>query len=118
VSQHRPSSAAERDPPASEDRRTPSGARIEIELDGFAARAVEEQAAILAVRVEDVVAFSVLYYLADLDSGRIAREIAASPYLVTAIESPAMASHASESQRLACEGRLSATRPIARTSPF
>jgi hypothetical protein len=118
LSQHRPSPAAERGSPASEDRQTPSRTRIQLELDGFAASAVEQQAADLGVRVEDIVGFSVLYYLADLDSGRIAREVTTSPYLDTRVESPAMTSHASESQRHACEGRLSATRLIARTSLF
>jgi len=118
LSQHRSSPAAEREAPASEDRHTPSRVRIELELDDFAASAVEEQAAMLGVRVEDVVGFSVLYYLADLDSGRIAREVTTSPYLEPADESPTMTSDASESQRLACEGRLSATRLVARTSLF
>jgi hypothetical protein len=118
LSQHRSSPAAEGEAPASDDRQPPSRARIELELDGFAASAVEEQAADLGVQVEDIVGFSVLYYLADLDSGRIAREVTASPYLDAAEESQAMTSDASESQRLACEGRLSATRLVARTSLF
>jgi hypothetical protein len=34
----------------------------------------------MGATLEEFVAFSVLYYLADLDSGRIARQIARSPY--------------------------------------
>jgi hypothetical protein len=48
---------------------------VELELDGFAAEAIEEQADRFDVSVEDLVGFSVLYYLADVDSGRIARTV-------------------------------------------
>jgi len=51
-----------------------------LELDGFAAEAIDEEADRLGVSVEELVSFSVLYYLADVDSGRISREIAMSPY--------------------------------------
>ena len=57
------------------DRRTQGRARVALELDGFAAHAVEEQAASFEVTVEDLVGFAVLYYLADVDSGRIARRV-------------------------------------------
>jgi hypothetical protein len=58
-----------------QDRRAQSHARVALELDGFAAEAVEEQAASFEMTVEDLVGFAVLYYLADVDSGRIARTI-------------------------------------------
>jgi hypothetical protein len=58
-----------------EDLRTRSHARVELELDGFAAQAIQEQADGFEVTVEDLVGFSVLYYLADVDSGRIARTV-------------------------------------------
>ncbi len=59
-----------------EEQREPGRVRIEVELEGFAAQALEQQSRSLEVTVEDLVGFSVLYYLADVDSGRIAREIA------------------------------------------
>jgi hypothetical protein len=58
-----------------DDRRTRSCAKVEFALDGFAAEAVEQQAGDFEVTVEDLVGFAVLYYLADVDSGRIARTV-------------------------------------------
>jgi hypothetical protein len=49
-------------------------------MDVFAWETVEEESARLGVSVEELVAFSVLYYLADVDSGRVARRIVMSPY--------------------------------------
>lgn len=46
-----------------------------LQLDGFASKAVAEQSAQLGVSVEEFATFAVLYYLADLDSGRVARQI-------------------------------------------
>jgi len=54
--------------------------QLTLRLEGFAWEAIEEESARLGVSVEDFVAFSVLYYLADIDSGRIARRITRSPY--------------------------------------
>ncbi len=54
---------------------------VAVQLDGFAAEAVDEEAARLGVSVKELVSFSVLYYLADVDSGRIARQIGKSPLL-------------------------------------
>ena len=51
-----------------------------VQLDGFAAEAIDEEAGRLGVSVDELVSFSVLYYLADVDSGRIARKIITSPY--------------------------------------
>jgi hypothetical protein len=53
---------------------------VTVRLDGFAREAVEEESARLGVSVDDLVAFAVLYYLADIDSGRIARRISSSPH--------------------------------------
>ena len=50
-----------------------------MQLDGFVAEATDEEAAALGISVEELVSFSVLYYLADVDSGRIARRIAKRP---------------------------------------
>jgi hypothetical protein len=56
---------------------------VALQLDGFAAEAIDEEADRLGVSIEELVSFSVLYYLADLDSGRIARQIVTSPYPAT-----------------------------------
>jgi hypothetical protein len=66
--------------PTGEDRRLGEGRRLTLQLDGFAADVIDEEAGRLGVSVEELVSFSVLYYLADVDSGRIARQIATSPY--------------------------------------
>lgn len=66
---------AERDVRRGEDRRARGGSRVELELDGFAAEAIAQQAGSFEVTVEDLAGFAVLYYLADVDSGRIARTL-------------------------------------------
>jgi hypothetical protein len=53
---------------------------MSLRLDEFAWASIEGESARLGVSVEEFVTFSVLYYLADVDSGRIARRISASPY--------------------------------------
>jgi len=53
---------------------------VHVRLDEFAWQALEEESERLGVPVEDFVSFSVLYYLADVDSGRIARRITNSPF--------------------------------------
>ncbi len=53
---------------------------VPVRLEGFAAEAIDQEAERLGVSFEDLVNFSVLYYLADVDSGRIARQIITSPY--------------------------------------
>jgi hypothetical protein len=52
---------------------------VTVQLDGFSAEASDSEAARLGISVEELVSFSVLYYLADVDSGRISRQIANSP---------------------------------------
>jgi hypothetical protein len=52
----------------------------DLQLDSFALEALDEEATRLGIPVEELVSFSVLYYLADLDSGRIARQVRTSPY--------------------------------------
>jgi hypothetical protein len=49
-------------------------------LDDFAWKAIEEEAARAGVTTEELVAFSVFYYVADIDSGRISRHISRSSY--------------------------------------
>jgi hypothetical protein len=41
---------------------------------------IDEKAAQEGVSADELITFSVLYYLADLDSGRISRQISRSPY--------------------------------------
>jgi hypothetical protein len=48
---------------------------LALELDAFAWETLAEQAAELGVDVEELVAFAALYYIADLDSKRIARRL-------------------------------------------
>jgi hypothetical protein len=52
---------------------------IELHLDAFARDALDSESARLGVSAEELLTFSLLYYLADVDSGRIAREIGRSP---------------------------------------
>lgn len=52
---------------------------LSVPMGGFAWEAVQEESARLGVSVEELVAFSVLYYLADVDSGRVARRVVMSP---------------------------------------
>lgn len=52
---------------------------LSVPLEGFAWEAIGEEAAREGMTVEELVGFAVLYYLADIDSGRIARQVARSP---------------------------------------
>jgi hypothetical protein len=54
---------------------------VSVRLEGFAREAVEQESARLGVSVDELVAFSVVYYLADVDSGRISRRISRGPML-------------------------------------
>lgn len=60
------------------------GARAErslnLDLEQFAWEAIEEESTRLGVSVEEFVSFAVLYYLADIDSGRVSRRITRSPF--------------------------------------
>lgn len=46
-----------------------------LDFDAFALKMLTEQAAELNVSAEELISFSVLYYLADLDSHRISRRL-------------------------------------------
>jgi hypothetical protein len=52
-----------------------SSRELRVGLYSFAREALEQKAAQLDVSVEELVRFAVLYYLADDDSGRIARRL-------------------------------------------
>lgn len=58
---------------ANEGRKGPAAREVRLDLQALAWQALEEEARLLKMTVEEVVGFSVLYYLADRDSGRIAR---------------------------------------------
>lgn len=53
---------------------------VTLRLEGFARETLEEEAAREGLPIEELIMFSVLYYLADLDSGRVSRRISTSPY--------------------------------------
>jgi hypothetical protein len=73
----RPSVSASRSTPE----QTVCGDRsVTLTLESFAWEAIDEEAARGGTTIEELIAFSVIYYLADVDSGRISREIARSPY--------------------------------------
>lgn len=53
---------------------------LDLPLEDFAWEAIQEESARLGVSVEEFVSFAVLYYLADIDSGRVSRRITRSPF--------------------------------------
>jgi len=60
-------------PPSRRSGRT--HACLTLQFDDFAYRTIQEESLKLGVSVEEFAIFGVLYYLADLDSGRVARSI-------------------------------------------
>jgi hypothetical protein len=62
----------------SADRHEPShsGSRtLELQLDPFTWTAIEQEAAQQGVSVGELATFALLYYLADVDSGRVSRRL-------------------------------------------
>jgi hypothetical protein len=55
--------------------------KMTVELEGFTAEVIDEEASRLGIPAERLVSFSVLYYLADVDSGRIAGRVAKGPLM-------------------------------------
>jgi hypothetical protein len=53
---------------------------VTLRLESFAWDTIEREAAREGLTAAELIAFSVLYYLADMDSGRISRRISRSPY--------------------------------------
>jgi hypothetical protein len=53
---------------------------VTLRLEDFAWEAIDGEASSVGSTIEELIAFSVLYYLADIDSGRISRRISRSPY--------------------------------------
>jgi hypothetical protein len=66
-------------PPPGEGRALDGDHTLTVRLQGFAREAIEQESARLGVSVEELAVFALQYYLADVDSGRIARRIARSP---------------------------------------
>lgn len=50
---------------------------LELQLDAFAWSEIEREAAEQGVSVRELATFALLYYLADVDSGRISRRVSA-----------------------------------------
>jgi hypothetical protein len=63
-----------------EERAVQGERALSVRVEGFACEALEQESARLGVPVEDLAGFAILYYLADVDSGRVARRISSSPY--------------------------------------
>ncbi len=53
---------------------------LTLGLEGFVWETLAEEAAREDLSIEELIAFSVLYYVADIDSGRISRQVSRSPY--------------------------------------
>lgn len=64
---------AEHDPGGSGDPDARATRSLTLDIDAFAWEGLNEEGAQLGVSVEELARFSILYYLADCDSGRIAR---------------------------------------------
>ncbi|MBA3806773.1 MAG: hypothetical protein H0X28_00045 [Solirubrobacterales bacterium] len=58
---------------AAQDHSVHADRSVTLHLGDFAWEAIDKEVAHAGSSIEEIVAFSVLYYLADLDSGRIAR---------------------------------------------
>jgi hypothetical protein len=54
--------------------------KLVLQVDGFTREALMEESSRLGVTTDDLAVFAILYYLADLDSKRIARRIPAVPH--------------------------------------
>jgi hypothetical protein len=53
--------------------------RLELRLEPFLAQALADECERLSVSRNELVEFAIAYYLADLDSGRIARRVPGGP---------------------------------------
>jgi hypothetical protein len=51
-----------------------------LTLSGFAWEALERESTRMAVPVDELISFAAMYYIADADSGRVARRIELRPY--------------------------------------
>jgi hypothetical protein len=93
------------EPFASSRHRTAEQHRLVLRLDGFTRKTLAEQATQMGVSAEELATFGVLYYLADLDSGRVARRVpqgrapAAPPDATPSDATPSDASEPSRERR-------------------
>jgi hypothetical protein len=69
-----------RDSPITDGQTTHSERSLTLGFEGFAWETIDEEATREGLTIEEFVTFSVLYYLADVDSGRVARRASRSPY--------------------------------------
>ncbi len=53
--------------------------RLEVQLDAFSQEALRSECERMNVTPQELVEFAIAYYLADLDSGRIARRVLRRP---------------------------------------
>lgn len=65
--------------PARRDEDTDRKRNLLVNLSDFAWQALEEESTRLGVPIEELISFSVLYYIADADSGRVARRLPTIP---------------------------------------
>jgi hypothetical protein len=59
--------------PPAEGQGVPVKRKLALRMDEFAWEALQHESTRLKVSEEELIAFAVMYYLADVDSGRIAR---------------------------------------------
>lgn len=73
-------------PPAQDH---PEGQTLELilRLNGFTREALTEESNRLGIPADDLAVFAILYYLADIDSRRIARRISMAPHPAAATPS-------------------------------
>ena len=55
------------------------GSDVRLRFEGFAWEAIKEESARLGVPLNELIVFAVMYYLADVDAGRIARRPLSAP---------------------------------------
>jgi hypothetical protein len=65
---------------SSKDQDVRTERKVTLALEDFAWETIDDEATGGGVTTEELIAFSVLYYLADVDSGRISRQISRSSY--------------------------------------
>jgi hypothetical protein len=70
---------------SNDDKPARSSRRLTLELGSFTSSILIDEAAREGLTIEELVTFSVLYYLADIDSGRISRRIGGS---IVALRTP------------------------------
>ena len=67
-------------PRPTREQRVRSDRSVTLGLERFAWESIDDQAAREGLTAEELITYAVLYYLADIDSERISRQISRSPY--------------------------------------